>query len=203
MVLTGSGRMASIRQGQTSILGAIGLTDKKGYRLIHRSRNSRELASTTERQIIFCEDIKEMSDYVTNLGKTGDAKLILEYELALLQEERQYLSNSTVQKGSLDTAIEGAMATLDLLEKVQSPESYRAVDATHVTRKRRSGGLPLDEAREFFKSHNSRLLNLDKAVLSDEEKELIDSRRANIRKAGKIYVALQKQTLGIAAQRPG
>ena len=135
------------------------------------------------------------------LGKTGDPKLMLEYELALLQEERKNLSNSKTQEGSLDTAIEGAMATLKLLEKVRSPESYRSVDEDHSTRKRRSGGLPLDEAREFFKSHNSRLLNLDKAILSDEEKELIDIRRANIRKAGKMYIALQKQTLGIAPPR--
>ena len=177
------------------------MIDKKGYRLLHRSRNSREVAASSEDQVIACADIKQISDYVTELGKTGNAKLMLEYELALLQEERQYLSNSTVQKGSLDTAIEGAMATLRLLEKVRSPESYRSVDEEHTTRKRRSGGLPLDEAREFFKSHNSRLLNLDKAILSDEEKELIDIRRANIRKAGKIYIALQQQALGIAPPR--
>ena len=93
------------------------------------------------------------------------------------------------------------MAALRLLEKVRSPESYRSVDEEHTTRKRRSGGLPLDEAREFFKSHNSRLLNLDKAILSDEEKGLIDIRRANIRKAGKMYISLQQQALGITPPR--
>ena len=177
------------------------MIDKKGHRLLHRSRNSREVAASSEDQVIACADIKQISDYVTELGKTGNAKLMLEYELALLQEERQYLSNSTVQKGSLDTAIEAAKITLGLFEKVQSPESYRTIDESHSTRKRRSGGLPLDEAREFFKSHNSRLLNLDKAILSDEEKELIDIRRANIRKAGKIYIALQQQVLGITPPR--
>ena len=73
--------------------------------------------------------------------------------------------------------------------------------ATHRSRKRRSGGLPLDEAREFFKSHNGRLINLDKGILSDEEKELIDIRRANIRKAGKMYIALQQQALCITPPR--
>ena len=34
-------------------------------------------------------------------------------------------------------------------------------------------------------------------------KDLIDIRRANIRKAGKMYVAMQQQVLGIAPQRPG
>ena len=147
--------------------------------------------------------IKQIGDHVAEIGKTGDARYILGTELVLLQEERDNLSNARVQEGSLDTAIEGLTITLDLLEKVRSPESYRSIDKAHGTRKRRSGGLPLDEAREFFKSHNGRLLNLNKSILSDEEKELIDIRRANIRKAGKMYIALQQQTLGIAPERPG
>ena len=174
------------------------MIDKKGYRLLHRSRNAREVAANSKDQVISRAVIKQISRYVAEIGKTGNAKLMLEYELALLQEERKNLSNSKVQEGSLDTAIEAAKITLGLFEKVQSPESYRAIDESHGTRKRRSGGLPLDEAREFFKSHNSRLLNLTKSILSDEEKELIDIRRANIRKAGKMYIALQQKTLGIA-----
>ena len=124
-----------------------------------------KLSTTSKRHMTARADIKQISDHVTEIGKTGDGKLILENELAILQEERDNLSNSKVQEGSLDTAIEAAKITLDLFEKVQSPESYRAIDESHGTRKRRSGGLPLDEAREFFKSHNSRLLNLDKAIL--------------------------------------
>ena len=177
------------------------MTDEKIKRLLYRSRNSREVVSSSPDQMKAGADIRQISDYVAEIGKTGDDRYILETELAVLQEERNYLSNSKTQEGSLDTAIEGAMATLRLLEKVRSPESYRSVDEEHTTRKRRSGGLPLDEAHEFFKSHNSRLLNLDKAILSDEEKELIDIRRANIRKAGKIYIAMQQQALGITPPR--
>ena len=177
------------------------MTDEKIYRLLHRSRNSREVVASSNSQTIASADIRQISDYVTEIGKTGDARLILETELAVLQEERDNLSNATVQEGSLDTAIEGLTLSLNLLEKVRSPESYRDVDENHGSRKRRSGGLPLDEAREFFKCHNSRLLNLNKAILSDEEKELIDIRRANIRKAGKMYIALQQQALGITPPR--
>ena len=177
------------------------MTDEKTYRLLHRSRNSREVAASLKGQLKARADIKEIGDHVAEVGKTGDAQRILKTELAVLQEERDNLSNATVQEGSLDTAIEGLTVTLDLLEQVRSPESYRIVDKHHITRKRRSGGLPLDEAREFFKSHNSRLLNLNKAILSDEEKELIDIRRANIRKAGKMYITLQQQALGITPPR--
>ena len=45
------------------------------------------------------------------------------------------------------------------------------------------------------------MINLDKGILSDEEKELIDIRRANIRKAGKMYIALQQQALGVTPPR--
>ena len=177
------------------------MIDKKTYRLLHRSRNSRKVAASSQDQMEAREDIRQIGDHVAEVGKTGDARYILEVELALLQEERDNLSNARVQEGSLDTAIEGLTVTLGLLEQVRTPESYRTVDKNHSTRKRRSGGLPLDEAREFFKSHNSRLLNLNKGILSDEEKALIDIRRANIRKADRIYIALQQQTLGIAPPR--
>ena len=177
------------------------MTDEKIKRLLYRSRNSREVATSSPDQLEARADIRQISDYVTEIGKTGDARSILEAEMAVLQEERHYLSNSKFQEGSLDTAIEGLTITLDLLEQVRSPDSYSIVDNHHRSRKRRSGGLPLDEAREFFKSHNGRLINLDKGILSDEEKELIDIRRANIRKAGKIYIALQQQALGITPPR--
>ena len=72
--------------------------------------------------------IKQIGDHVTKIGKTGDAKLILETELAILQEERDNLSNAKVQEGSLDTAIEAAKIALGLLEKVRSSESYRIID---------------------------------------------------------------------------
>ena len=173
------------------------MTDEKIKRLLYRSRNARKIVASSEDQMVARTAIEQISNHATEVGKTGEARLILELELAILQEERNHLSNSKVQEGSLDTAIEGTRITLGLLEKVQSTESYRSVDENHTSRKRRSGGLPLDEAREFFKSHNSRLLNLDKAILTDEEKELIDIRRANISKAGKMYIAMQQQTLGI------
>ena len=178
------------------------MTDEKIKRLLYRSRNSRKVVARSKNQLKAGADIKEISDYVTEIGKTGDARSILQTELALLQEERDNLSNARVQEGNLDTAIEGLTLSLKLLEKVRTPESYRDVDENHGSRKRRSGGLPLDEAREFFKSHNGRLLNLNKSILSDEEKELIDIRRANIHKVGKMYVAMQQQTLGIAPSRP-
>ena len=179
-------------------MGATGLTGEKIKRLLYRSRNSREVVASSPSQMKADADIRQIGDYVAEMGKTGDARSILQTELALLREERNYLSNSKVQEGSLDTAIEGLTITLNLLEKVRIPESYSTIDEAHGSRKRRSGGLPLDEAREFFKSHNSQLLYLDKAILSDEEKALIDIRRANIRKAGKMYIAMQQQTLGIA-----
>ena len=63
-------------------------------------------------------------------------------------------------------------------------------------------GLPRDEARQFFKSHRTRLLNLDKGRLDKLDKQIIDARRANMRTAEKSYIALQQAALGIAPDPP-
>ena len=90
---------------------------------------------------------------------------------------------------------------MGLLEKVKTPETYKEIDEAHQSRKRRSASIPLDEAREFFKGHNARLMNLKKANLSEEEKSLLDVRRANIRIAEKGYIQQQKITLGIESPK--
>ena len=72
------------------------MTDEKTYRLLHRSRNSREVAASLKGQLKARADIKEIGDHVAEIGKTGDARYMLQTELAVLQEERNYLSNSKV-----------------------------------------------------------------------------------------------------------
>ena len=69
------------------------MTDEKIKRLLYRSRNSRKVVARSKNQLKAGADIKEISDYVTEIGKTGDDRLMLESELAVLQEERDHLSN--------------------------------------------------------------------------------------------------------------
>ena len=102
---------------------------------------------------------------------------------------------------SLEASLtEHAVAT-GLLETVRDPKEYRRVDAAHWLPKNRTGGVPRDEARQFFRSHAARLLNQDKARLDESEKRVLDQRRLNMRHAEKLYAALQERALGIEADR--
>ncbi|HEX7072465.1 MAG TPA: hypothetical protein VF226_00335 [Hyphomicrobiaceae bacterium] len=63
--------------------------------------------------------------------------------------------------------------------------------------KSRIGGLPRDAARQFFASHNARLLNADKSRLTETEKRIVEARRHNIRIASMSYMSLQENALGV------
>ena len=87
-----------------------------------------------------------------------------------------------------------------LLVKVSDPAHYHEVDQSFSVSKHRKGGLPIDEARQAFRSHITRLRNMDKSRLTDEEKKLIDARKSAMSTAEKLYIALQKQALGISPE---
>ncbi|WP_072282003.1 hypothetical protein [Rappaport israeli] len=55
----------------------------------------------------------------------------------------------------------------------------------------------MDEARQSFKSHFARLVNMDKSRLDDDEKKIIDARKSMISTAQKLYMARQANTLGV------
>lgn len=101
--------------------------------------------------------------------------------------------------GSLKTALDELKAAEALLPKAADFILYKAVDEAHSLPKNRIGGVPRDEARQFFRSHDARLVNMDKSRLDDEEKVIVDERKRNIRVAEKGYMALQQKTLGVAA----
>ena len=102
---------------------------------------------------------------------------------------------------SLETSLaEHAVATR-MLDRVRDPAAYREVDANFSLPRNRTGGVPRDEARQFFRSHAARLLNQDKSRLDESEKRVLDERRSNMRHAEKLYVALQERALGIEADQ--
>ena len=61
------------------------------------------------------------------------------------------------------------------------------------------GDLPFDEARQALAGHVARLNNMDKSRLDDDEKKIIDARRAAVSSAIKLYMTLQAQALGIGS----
>ena len=135
------------------------------------------------------------------VSRSADVKKILDIEQALLQKELTLVASSPAMTSSLNTAIKELDAALKLLEKVKSPNTYQELAAAYTLDKNQIRGLPRDEARQFFKSHQVRLRNLDKGRLSDSERNVLSTRLYNIKSAERLYEQLQEQALGIKAER--
>ena len=133
--------------------------------------------------------------------RTGDLGCILRVEEIVLRNELERYANSRAMRTSLETSLaEHAVATR-MLDRVRDPAAYREVDANFSLPRNRIGGVPRDEARQFFRSHATRLLNQDKNRLDESEKRVLDERRSNMRHAEKLYAVLQERALGIGADR--
>lgn len=137
-------------------------------------------------------------DHLREVGKIGDIELILATEKAILVNDLSLYANSGAMKGSLQAGLDELKTAQALLPKVADPDLYKSVDEAHNLPKNRVGGVPRDEARQFFRSHDSRLVNMDKSRLDDVEKSIIDERKRNIRAAEKVYIEAQKKVLGLA-----
>jgi hypothetical protein len=142
---------------------------------------------------------KDVLSFVKAAGKSGDIGQVLFVERSLLENDLVHHANSGAMKGSLEVALAELAAAERLIGKVRSPETYRETDAAHSLPKNRIGEVPRDEARQFFNSHTTRLVNWDKSRLDVEEKKIVDARKENMRAAGKVYAAMQRQALGLPA----
>ncbi len=134
-------------------------------------------------------------------ARFGDAWKILDIERIFLENELTFVASSPAMISSLNTAIRELDAALNLLEKVRNPNTYKELAAVYTLGKNQIRGLPRDEARQFFKSHQVRLRNLDKGRLSDSERDVLSSRIDNIKSAERLYEQLQEQALDIKAER--
>lgn len=137
-----------------------------------------------------------------SVGKNGEITDILLAKKFIQNFELVYYANSKAMKGSIEASLTELAACERMLTKVQQPSIYKDVNDDHSLPRNRVGGLPRDEARQFFKSHWARLLNQDKSRLDRLDKDIIDARRANIRTAEKHYIALQQIALGITPEPP-
>lgn len=146
------------------------------------------------------ETRKELLEHVKAVGKSGDLNAILAVERWFLQNDLDRHANSTAMTNSLKAALAELDAAEALHTKVRDPSAYKATDEDHSLPRNRVGGLPKDQARQFFASHAARLLNQDKSRLEPEEKRLVDARKANMRAGEKLYAALQREALGLAPE---
>ena len=125
-----------------------------GVLSVKEHREASTARKVTEFRQTLLTDVKQIST-------SGSAELIVAMEKALVQHDLEYYANSKTMTGSLKTALSEFAMIERQLGKVDDPEKYKATDQSFGLAKNRSKGLPLDEARQAFKSHYARLVNLD------------------------------------------
>ncbi len=109
----------------------------------------------------------------------------------------KYYSNSKPMESSLSETINNLRATEILVNIMQhNPNEYKIIAKGFTQSKNISAGLPLDEARQYFRAQKTRFINMSKVDLSDEKKDIIELRKNNLRHAGEIYSAMQAGILG-------
>ena len=125
----------------------------------------------------------ELLAQVKAIGQSGDIDLILAGERTILENEFREYGNSAGMRRSVKTGLVELAGAEEHLEIVRNPEHYRTLDVAFQRPRHRREGLPDDEARQFFRAHNARLLNQDRSRLTDEEKRTLEARRSNLRVA--------------------
>ena len=133
-------------------------------------------ASSTEELV---DARKILIAHVREIKASGNAEAIIEMEKDFIQNDldRYAKADDKEMTGSLNAALLGVAAIKQQLEIVDDPQKYRAIDRDYALPKNRKQGLPLDEARQSFASHRTRLGNYVNYRLEDTEKQFVRERR--------------------------
>ena len=141
---------------------------------------------------------QEITTVLLQAARQRDIDAILALERILLSAEREYLGEAPKKVASLNNGLEELDAALLSLASVREQDSYREIANRHYSlSKNQIGGLPRDQARQFFRSHQTRFRNLEKGRMEDSERALLSVRAGNIKIAETVYRELQQQALGI------
>ena len=135
--------------------------------------------------------------FIKDTARGGNAERIVALEKTIIKNDLDRYSNSKPMADSLKAALNEFAVIERQLGMVDKPEQYKPVDAACSLSKNRAKDLPMDEARQSFRSHSARLGNLDKSRPDDTEKQIIDTRRAALSTAERDYIKRQARTLGV------
>jgi len=154
---------------------------------LRQTDEARELSQTRQ----------ELITLYRQFVQSGDLVLIIRAEKMIMEGDQLRYSNSPAMNNSLKAGIAELNAVLAHIALVSDPAKYSLINRGHSLPKRRDErGRPLDEAREALNSHITRLSNLDRSRLDEDEKQFIESRKAAVRHARDLYIALQEKALG-------
>jgi len=139
---------------------------------------------------------KELRALVREVARRRDLRLIIEIELAIVKGDLLRYANSKGMRSSLRVALEELQAIQAHLDYVTDKSTYAIIDRAHSLPKKRLNGLPRDDARLALSSHLSRLGNMDKSRLDEEEKDILNARVSAMKVAEECYTAFQSEALG-------
>ena len=102
---------------------------------------------------------------VGRVGKSGDLDLILDVEKRLLSDELEHEVAAPGQATALENSMRDLDIAADLVRKVRDPQIVRGGRGRSSSRPEQGPQRrPLDEARQFFKSHVNRLNRAESAL---------------------------------------
>jgi len=162
------------------------LAEERAVLRLRKTPASRELAKQR----------KKLLAQVREAARLRDVGLLISIELAIVRGDLLRYANSKGMRASLRVALEELLAVEVHLGYVADKARYAIIDRAHSLKQKRVNGFPKDDARTALASHIGRLGNMDKSRLEEEEKDLVDARRAAMKVAEECYTALQEQMLG-------
>lgn len=133
--------------------------------------------------------------YLRQQAQERDIDFMLQDERLMLTHSLAFDANSPEEKSSLQTAIIQLDESRRCFEALLSdPLAYKKNEATYSSKKKEAG-LPLDAARDFFRSHSTRLGNILSGKSLRIEKELIRQRKDNLHVVKDAYIEIQRKAL--------
>lgn len=140
---------------------------------------------------------RRIQDVLRSIGRAGNAAEIVAAEEWVLLNERQFFGADQAVQASVKAALNDVGDVKMGLSLLESATDYERFARHFENPKNSRGGVPFDPARKGLVAHSTRLLNLDKSRMTEEERETIKLRRGNLRVVEREYIARQRKTLGL------
>lgn len=155
---------------------------------IQKNSKGRRISDNAHK--IQCENLRYARE-------TKDIEKIFEFEKQALLFDQKYYVNHPDYASSVANALNEFNFAINTYQKLISHGRYAEVLEEYGSHKNQKGGLPFDQARQFFASNRARLLNAVRTKSSDSEKAVLIERKENMLAAQTIYISLQRKALGL------
>jgi glutamine synthetase adenylyltransferase len=164
---------------------------------LQRNSKTRRLIERSQLQKNHDAGIEDTVKILHEAAEQRDILKLFNSERLLLVHLRQTDANSPEEVKSLEAAINQLDESIECFKAIQAdPAAYKKMAATYPS-KHKEAGLPMDAAREFFRSHTTRLNNSLAAKGTDSEKNLLRQRKENLKVIRECYIEFQKQAMDL------